>query len=252
VSEETITVGVCPACGQASPCQVVPIFGGDTRVLCDTCIREKYAPELLEGIITEEDAVKDLSAIIAERRTILKVLIQNLAGSGERSPVEIAAATAVLVQRTEVRIVDRGTFNDHASVAVRAQVEKPVPATVEINQTKLHKLALSEAALGRAIPGVQISEALRLEVTRTDGSKAPAAARKPYAEVSGGATREERAAKIADEKIKWDLVHGWTVEGSNGNRYNVSLDPLSCSCPDFQARGQPCKHCLAVQKKVAA
>lgn len=39
----------------------------------------------------------------------------------------------------------------------------------------------------------------------------------------------------------------WLVPSqSRGTRYSVRLSPLSCSCPDFEARGQACKHLLAV------
>ncbi len=37
----------------------------------------------------------------------------------------------------------------------------------------------------------------------------------------------------------------WVVAGEGGAIYRVDLREQSCSCPDFEHRGEPCKHLFA-------
>src|SRR5437870_1965512 len=40
----------------------------------------------------------------------------------------------------------------------------------------------------------------------------------------------------------------WVVPSQTGNgKYNVTLDPVSCTCPDFDLTRKPCKHVHAAR-----
>jgi len=62
--------------------------------------------------------------------------------------------------------------------------------------------------------------------------------------------REERGLQIAQQSKIMKTPVGWKVPSQSGNgSYIVSLDhghPF-CTCPDFEARQQPCKHVHAVE-----
>jgi transposase len=63
-------------------------------------------------------------------------------------------------------------------------------------------------------------------------------------------TRQERGLQIANyAKIEKNKL-GWKVPSQSGNgSYIVSLDGNEpyCTCPDFEARHQPCKHIYAIE-----
>ena len=56
-----------------------------------------------------------------------------------------------------------------------------------------------------------------------------------------------RAARIISARVNASGVNTWQVQGSEATPYTVTLTPIvTCSCPDHQKRGLPCKHILAV------
>lgn len=60
--------------------------------------------------------------------------------------------------------------------------------------------------------------------------------------------REEKAIELADRGRVVKRPNGWLVYSLNSSeKYFVTVLPLSCSCPDFDLRQEPCKHILAVQ-----
>lgn len=64
--------------------------------------------------------------------------------------------------------------------------------------------------------------------------------------------REEKAIELADRGRVVKRPNGWLVYSlSSGEKYFVTVLPLSCSCPDFELRQEPCKHILAVQITLA-
>lgn len=63
-------------------------------------------------------------------------------------------------------------------------------------------------------------------------------------------TRRQKAEQIAKTETIKKEGRGWVVPSQSGKGYyNVVQEGtgLACTCPDFQLRGQPCKHVLAVQ-----
>lgn len=63
-------------------------------------------------------------------------------------------------------------------------------------------------------------------------------------------TRQERGLQIAQHSNIIKTRVGWKVPSQSGNgTYIVSLDHGNpfCTCPDFEARNQPCKHIYAVE-----
>lgn len=62
--------------------------------------------------------------------------------------------------------------------------------------------------------------------------------------------RQERGLQIAEHSKIVKTPVGWKVPSQSGNgTYIVNLDhghPF-CTCPDFEARNQPCKHIHAVE-----
>lgn len=57
-----------------------------------------------------------------------------------------------------------------------------------------------------------------------------------------------RAARIISARVNASGVNTWQVLGQ-GDTYTVTLTPVvTCSCPDHQKRGLPCKHILAVME----
>jgi predicted nucleic acid-binding Zn finger protein len=62
--------------------------------------------------------------------------------------------------------------------------------------------------------------------------------------------RRQKAEKIAKTEVIKKDGKGWVVPSQSGKGYyNVAQEGtgLTCTCPDFQLRGQPCKHVLSVQ-----
>ena len=62
--------------------------------------------------------------------------------------------------------------------------------------------------------------------------------------------REQRGLELAKAANISRNGKGWCVPSqTNGRRYNVSLDGESprCTCPDYQYRGERCKHIHAVE-----
>jgi SWIM zinc finger len=63
-----------------------------------------------------------------------------------------------------------------------------------------------------------------------------------------------RAIRMSMKEKKVNLVGGslYSVESEStrGKTYQVKIDE-SCSCPDFQKRGIPCKHILLTQLTLA-
>ncbi|HVS34977.1 MAG TPA: transposase [Gemmataceae bacterium] len=63
--------------------------------------------------------------------------------------------------------------------------------------------------------------------------------------------REAKAIELADRGRAVRDGAGWVVFSLNGpEKYRVTLEPLYCSCPDFETRHEDCKHTLAC--KIAA
>src|SRR3954454_12532206 len=60
--------------------------------------------------------------------------------------------------------------------------------------------------------------------------------------------RELKALEIA-ARLRVVFQDGvWVVPSqSSGQKYRVSLKPLSCECEDFALRQAPCKHVIAVR-----
>ncbi|HZV03800.1 MAG TPA: transposase [Gemmataceae bacterium] len=59
--------------------------------------------------------------------------------------------------------------------------------------------------------------------------------------------RQLKAEEIAESRIEI-RSSGFSVPSQSGpKRYTVQLDPDSCECEDFELRGKPCKHILAVR-----
>jgi transposase len=64
--------------------------------------------------------------------------------------------------------------------------------------------------------------------------------------------REIKARELADRGRVVNFGDAWQVFSLNSpEKYEVSLSPMSCSCPDFELRQAECKHILAVQITVA-
>ncbi len=60
--------------------------------------------------------------------------------------------------------------------------------------------------------------------------------------------RQQRGIEIAATKRIRQDGDAWIVPSQNGTaRYSVSVAEKRCSCPDFEARGLPCKHLYAVE-----
>lgn len=61
--------------------------------------------------------------------------------------------------------------------------------------------------------------------------------------------REEKGLQIAAEKrLKGKGLHWFVPSQSSRRRYKVVMtDDPHCTCPDFEFRGQPCKHIFAVE-----
>jgi transposase len=60
--------------------------------------------------------------------------------------------------------------------------------------------------------------------------------------------REQKAVELADRGRVVKRPNGWLVYSlSSSEKYFVTVLPLSCSCPDFELRQEPCKHVIAVQ-----
>jgi transposase len=58
--------------------------------------------------------------------------------------------------------------------------------------------------------------------------------------------REAKALELADRGRVVRDGDGWVVFSLNGpEKYRVTLEPLYCSCPDFETRHEDCKHTLA-------
>jgi hypothetical protein len=75
----------------------------------------------------------------------------------------------------------------------------------------------------------------------------------PVADLDPTEARRQRGLAIA-AVCKITQKHGqWVVPSQTGNgSYRVNLDPPSpavpmCTCPDYEARGEPCKHVFAVR-----
>jgi transposase len=64
--------------------------------------------------------------------------------------------------------------------------------------------------------------------------------------------RTEKARELVDRGRVVCDGSGWLVFSlTSPERYQVSLEPLFCSCPDFELRQEECKHTLAVRLSVA-
>jgi uncharacterized Zn finger protein len=61
--------------------------------------------------------------------------------------------------------------------------------------------------------------------------------------------RKERGAQLAQRGHIVKQADGWQVLSQTGNgHYLVKLDTTpSCTCPDFDLRGNKCKHIYAVE-----
>jgi hypothetical protein len=61
--------------------------------------------------------------------------------------------------------------------------------------------------------------------------------------------RKERGLQLAQRGHIVKHAEGWQVLSQTGNgHYLVKLDTIpSCTCPDFEIRGQKCKHIYAVE-----
>jgi transposase len=60
--------------------------------------------------------------------------------------------------------------------------------------------------------------------------------------------REAKAIELANRGRVVKRPNGWLVYSLNSSeKYYVKVLPLSCTCPDFELRQEPCKHILAVQ-----
>lgn len=105
-------------------------------------------------------------------------------------------------------------------------------------------------AASRAAPAV----ASRREVVSADAplasaSRAPAASTPAPAREGAPGSRRERALQQRLYLLERRSASDFTVLGSTGNAYAVSLEPLPrCSCPDFRFHGRSkrCKHILFV------
>src|SRR5271157_2905953 len=62
--------------------------------------------------------------------------------------------------------------------------------------------------------------------------------------------RRAKAEQIAKMKRIQKKEKGWEVPSQSGHgSYSVAQGGagMTCTCPDFQSRGQPCKHIMAVE-----
>ena len=60
--------------------------------------------------------------------------------------------------------------------------------------------------------------------------------------------REAKAIELADRGRVVRDGDGWVVFSLNGpEKYKVTLEPLFCSCPDFETRHEDCKHTMAAR-----
>lgn len=74
----------------------------------------------------------------------------------------------------------------------------------------------------------------------------PAARRQAAARDLVARHLSDRVARIISARVNASGVNTWQVKG-HGDTYTVTLTPIvTCSCPDHQKRGLPCKHILAV------
>jgi hypothetical protein len=78
---------------------------------------------------------------------------------------------------------------------------------------------------------------------------APAVSASPVAATDPTDSRRQRGLAIAALTRVENRGGGtWSVPSQTGNgRYFVNPDESRCSCPDFERRGQPCKHVFAVR-----
>jgi transposase len=61
-------------------------------------------------------------------------------------------------------------------------------------------------------------------------------------------TREAKAIELADRDRVIRNGNKWLVFSLNGpERYEVTLQPLFCTCPDFETRHEDCKHTMAAR-----
>jgi hypothetical protein len=111
-------------------------------------------------------------------------------------------------------------------------------------------------AASRAAPAV----ASRREVVSADAplasaSRAPVASTPAPAREGAPGSRRERALQQRLYLLERRSASDFTVLGSTGNAYAVSLEPLPrCSCPDFRFHGRSkrCKHILFVLRVLGA
>ncbi len=60
--------------------------------------------------------------------------------------------------------------------------------------------------------------------------------------------RQQRGLEIAARSRVVRLDSGWSVPSQSGaGQYTVDEQAPRCSCPDFELRGEPCKHIFAVR-----
>lgn len=65
-------------------------------------------------------------------------------------------------------------------------------------------------------------------------------------------TRQEKAQELASRgRVVRQPDHWLVFSLTSTEKYRVTLDPVSCSCPDYELRQEPCKHVLAVRIDVA-
>jgi SWIM zinc finger len=65
-------------------------------------------------------------------------------------------------------------------------------------------------------------------------------------------TRQEKAQELASRgRVVRQADHWLVFSLTSTEKYRVTLDPVSCSCPDYELRQEPCKHVLAVRIDVA-
>jgi hypothetical protein len=65
--------------------------------------------------------------------------------------------------------------------------------------------------------------------------------------------RQTKARELADRgRVVQQKDGSWVVFSlTSTGKYRVTLDPVSCDCPDFELRQEPCKHVLAVRQAEA-
>ena len=61
-------------------------------------------------------------------------------------------------------------------------------------------------------------------------------------------TREFKGLELAARaKIEHRQTYFYVPSASHQGGYKVNYDATECSCPDWELRQQPCKHCIAVR-----